>query len=226
MHGGRRRRRRRKNTKTPKKQSKTNQPTKNTRELTRRSKDDTQAQQQRPKSPTVILTWHVCKYRVHKLHQRYVLTDVTTTTTTKRKEKKKRKRERNENESPSITGLAARTASVAGKTDFSSAKSTWISQGTSHLKQEIKPSYQTPHDWRTSAGDGGEGATEQRLMNLSVTELSSIKRLCQIPRDVNLCGYSLCMKSVAVKRHREIWAGDKLSSFLLRQLYFQIHANR
>ena len=28
---------------------------------------------QRPESPTVTLTWHVCKYRVHKLHQRFVL---------------------------------------------------------------------------------------------------------------------------------------------------------
>ena len=31
----------------------------------------TQVQQQRPQSPTVTLTWHVCKYKVHKLHQRY-----------------------------------------------------------------------------------------------------------------------------------------------------------
>ena len=28
-----------------------------------------------PESPTVILTWHACKYKVHKLHQRYVLCD-------------------------------------------------------------------------------------------------------------------------------------------------------
>ena len=31
------------------------------------------AQQQRPESPTVTLTWHACKYKVHKLHQRYIL---------------------------------------------------------------------------------------------------------------------------------------------------------
>ena len=30
-------------------------------------------QQQRPESPTVILTWHASKYKVHKLHQRYIL---------------------------------------------------------------------------------------------------------------------------------------------------------
>ena len=28
---------------------------------------------QRPESPTVTLTWHACKYKVHKLHQRYIL---------------------------------------------------------------------------------------------------------------------------------------------------------
>ena len=38
-----------------------------------RSKHVTQVQQQRPKSPTVTLTWHACKYKVHKLHQRYIL---------------------------------------------------------------------------------------------------------------------------------------------------------
>ena len=32
-----------------------------------------QAQQQRPESPTVILTWHACKYKVHKLHQMYII---------------------------------------------------------------------------------------------------------------------------------------------------------
>ena len=26
-----------------------------------------------PESPTVTLTWHACKYKVHKLHQRYIL---------------------------------------------------------------------------------------------------------------------------------------------------------
>jgi len=41
------------------------------------SKDVTQVQQQRPGSPTVTLTWHACKYKVRKLHQRnnfYILT--------------------------------------------------------------------------------------------------------------------------------------------------------
>ena len=38
-----------------------------------RSKYLTQVQQQRPESPTVTLTWHACKYKVHKLHQRYFL---------------------------------------------------------------------------------------------------------------------------------------------------------
>ena len=28
--------------------------------------------QQRPESPTVTLTWHACRYKVHKLHQRYI----------------------------------------------------------------------------------------------------------------------------------------------------------
>ena len=32
-----------------------------------------QVQQQRPESPIVTLTWHACKYKVHKLHQRYIL---------------------------------------------------------------------------------------------------------------------------------------------------------
>ena len=31
------------------------------------------AQQQRPESPTVTLTWQVREYKVHKLHQRYIL---------------------------------------------------------------------------------------------------------------------------------------------------------
>ena len=31
------------------------------------SKDVTQTQQQRPESPTVILTWHASKYKGHKL---------------------------------------------------------------------------------------------------------------------------------------------------------------
>ena len=38
-----------------------------------RLKDVTQAQQQSPESPTVTLTWHEHKYKVHKLHQRYIL---------------------------------------------------------------------------------------------------------------------------------------------------------
>ena len=36
-----------------------------------RSKYVTRIQRQRPESPTVTLTWHACKYKVHKLHQRY-----------------------------------------------------------------------------------------------------------------------------------------------------------
>ena len=38
-----------------------------------RSKDVTQIQQQRPESPTITLTWHACKYKVCKLHQRHIL---------------------------------------------------------------------------------------------------------------------------------------------------------
>ena len=41
-----------------------------TRELISEKKKITQAQQQRPESPTVTLTWHASKYKVHKLHQR------------------------------------------------------------------------------------------------------------------------------------------------------------
>ena len=45
-----------------------------TRELiSARKKNITQVQQQRPESPTVTFTWHSCKYKVHKLHQRYIL---------------------------------------------------------------------------------------------------------------------------------------------------------
>ena len=40
--------------------------------VNQRSKYVTQVQQ-RPESPTVTITWHVCKYKVHKLHQRYSL---------------------------------------------------------------------------------------------------------------------------------------------------------
>ena len=38
-----------------------------------RSRAITQTQQQRPESPKVKITWHVSKYKVHKLHQRYRL---------------------------------------------------------------------------------------------------------------------------------------------------------
>ena len=38
-----------------------------------RLKYATQAQQQRSELPTVTLTWHACKYKVYKLHQRYIL---------------------------------------------------------------------------------------------------------------------------------------------------------
>ena len=38
-----------------------------------RSKDVTQSQQQWPQLPTVTLTLHACKYKVHKLYQRYIL---------------------------------------------------------------------------------------------------------------------------------------------------------
>ena len=38
-----------------------------------RSKYVTRVQQQRPESPTVTLTWHACKYKVHKLPQRHIL---------------------------------------------------------------------------------------------------------------------------------------------------------
>ena len=37
-----------------------------------RSKYVTQGQQQRPESPTVTLTWHACKYKVHTFQQRYI----------------------------------------------------------------------------------------------------------------------------------------------------------
>ena len=41
--------------------------------VNKRSKHVTQTQQQRPESPTVTLTWHVCKYKGHKLHLRDIL---------------------------------------------------------------------------------------------------------------------------------------------------------
>ena len=37
------------------------------------SKYITWVQQQKPESSTVTLTWNACKYKVHKLHQRYIL---------------------------------------------------------------------------------------------------------------------------------------------------------
>ena len=37
-----------------------------------RSKCVTQVRQQRPESPTVTLTRHACKYKLHKLHQRCI----------------------------------------------------------------------------------------------------------------------------------------------------------
>ena len=40
--------------------------------LNQRSKYVTRVQQ-RPESPTVTLTWHTCKYKVHKLDHRYIL---------------------------------------------------------------------------------------------------------------------------------------------------------
>ena len=43
------------------------------RELNLHSIYITQIQQRRPELPTVTLTWHACKYKVHKLHQRYIL---------------------------------------------------------------------------------------------------------------------------------------------------------
>ena len=38
-----------------------------------RSKYVTQVRQQRPESHRITLTWHACKYKVHKLHQSYIL---------------------------------------------------------------------------------------------------------------------------------------------------------
>ena len=37
------------------------------------SKDAVQGQQQRSEPSTITLTWHACKCKVHKLHQRYIL---------------------------------------------------------------------------------------------------------------------------------------------------------
>ena len=41
--------------------------------VNQRSKYVTQIQQQRSESLSITLTWHACKYEVHKLHQRYIL---------------------------------------------------------------------------------------------------------------------------------------------------------
>ena len=43
------------------------------KEVNKCSKHVTQTQQQRSESPTITLTWHSCKYKVHKLHLRYIL---------------------------------------------------------------------------------------------------------------------------------------------------------
>ena len=40
--------------------------------VNQRSKDVTQAQQQRPESPTLTLNWHARQYKSHKLHQTYI----------------------------------------------------------------------------------------------------------------------------------------------------------
>ena len=45
--------------------------------VNQRSKYVTQVQQQRLESPAVTLTWHACKYKVHKLHQRYPTVTLT-----------------------------------------------------------------------------------------------------------------------------------------------------
>ena len=44
-------------------------PVSTQKEVNQGSKDVTLTQQQKPESPTVILTWHASKYEVHKLHQ-------------------------------------------------------------------------------------------------------------------------------------------------------------
>ena len=41
--------------------------------VNQRSKYVTLVQKQRPESPTVTLTWPECKYKVHKIHPRYIL---------------------------------------------------------------------------------------------------------------------------------------------------------
>ena len=64
-----------------------------------RSKYVTQVQQQRSKSPTVTLTWHACKYKVHKLHQRYILNN---NNNKKEEEKKKVTKERKKHTAPEV----------------------------------------------------------------------------------------------------------------------------
>ena len=62
----------------PKKKSRKNKVESIRKGVNQRSKDVTQTQQQRPESPAVTLTWHAGKYKVHKLHQRYILKIVNT----------------------------------------------------------------------------------------------------------------------------------------------------
>ena len=45
--------------------------------VNQRSKDATQTQQQRPESPTVTLTWHASKHKIHTLHQLLSATQVS-----------------------------------------------------------------------------------------------------------------------------------------------------
>ena len=44
-----------------------------TRELISVPRKSHKRNNKRPESPTVTLTWHACKYEVHKLHQQYIL---------------------------------------------------------------------------------------------------------------------------------------------------------
>ena len=41
--------------------------------VNQRSEYATQVQQERPESPTVALTWRVCKHKVHQLHLGHIL---------------------------------------------------------------------------------------------------------------------------------------------------------
>ena len=49
----------------------------NTKGHTNTNTDITQTQQQRSESPTVTLTWHASKYKVYKLHHRYIFRGYT-----------------------------------------------------------------------------------------------------------------------------------------------------